>query len=85
MSKVPVNEGIKAIREKGSAIFRSGPKMLPSVSLMMAEGVLRTIDDLKRPFVTIINSYTTQIPGHAHLDQLGRYVKEELEKQNVNV
>ncbi len=85
MSKVPVNEGIKAVREKGSAIFRSGPKMLPSVSLMMAEGVLRTVADLKRPFVTIINSYTTQIPGHAHLDQLGRFVKEELEKQNVNV
>ena len=28
-------------------------------------------DDLKKPFVTIVNSYTTQIPGHAHLDRLG--------------
>lgn len=85
MSKVPVNEGIKAIRQKGSGVFRSGPQMMPGVSLMMAEGVLRSFDDLKKPFITIINSYTTQIPGHAHLDQLGRFVKEELEKQNVNV
>lgn len=85
MSKVPVNEGIKAIRKDGSGVFRSGPHMMPSVSLMMAEGVLRSMEDLKRPFVTVINSYTTQIPGHAHLDQLGRFVKEELEKQGVNV
>ena len=81
----PVNEGIKNIREKGSDIFRAGKHMLPSVSLMMAEGVLQSMSELKRPFVTIINSYTTQIPGHAHLDQLGAILKAELEKQNVNV
>jgi dihydroxy-acid dehydratase len=85
MSKIPVNDGIKAIRESGSGLFRRGPQMMPGVSLMMAEGVLRSLQDLKRPFVTIINSYTTQIPGHAHLDQIGRMVKEELEKQDVNV
>jgi dihydroxy-acid dehydratase len=85
MTKTSVNDGIKAIREKGSAIFRSGPQMMPGVSLMMAEGVIRSVADLKKPFITIINSYTTQIPGHAHLDQLGQYVKAELEKQGVNV
>jgi dihydroxy-acid dehydratase len=85
MSKPPVNEGIKAIRERGSAVFRSGPQMMPSVSLMMAANVLHAPQDIKKPFITIINSYTTQIPGHAHLDQLGRFVKEELEKQGVNV
>lgn len=85
MPRPVVNEGIKAIREKGSDIFRAGPHMLPGVSLMMAERVISTMADLKKPFVTIINSYTTQIPGHAHLDQLGKYVKEELEKQGVNV
>jgi len=85
MSKAPVNEGIKSIQKGGSGIFRSGPQMMPSVSLMMAEGVLRTINDLKKPFVTIINSYTTQIPGHAHLDKLGLIVKKELERHGVNV
>lgn len=85
MSKAPVNEGIKAIREKGSDVFRAGPHMMPPIALMMAEGVIGDISQLKRPFVTIVNSFTTQIPGHAHLDQLGRFVKEELEKQGVNV
>ena len=85
MAKIPPNEGIKAIREKGSGVFRSGPQMMPGVSLMMAEGVLRSVADLKRPFITIVNSYTTQIPGHAHLDQLGQHVKAELEKLGINV
>jgi len=79
-----VNQGIENVRKNGSGVFRSGAHMLPSVSLMMAEGVLKTVKDLKRPFVTIINSYTTQIPGHAHLDILGQAVKEELEKAGVN-
>lgn len=80
-----VNEGIKNVREHGSDIFRSGKHMLPGVALMMAEGVLKSTQDLKRPFVTIINSYTNQIPGHAHLQYLGEILKAELEKQNVNV
>ena len=85
MSKRAINEGIESVRKNGSNVFRAGPHMLPSVSLMMAEGVLKSVKDLKKPFVTIINSYTTQIPGHAHLDQLGVIVKKELESQGVNV
>ncbi len=79
------NEGILNIRKKGSNIFREGPHMLPGVSLMMAEGVLKSIKDLKKPFVTIINSYTNQIPGHAHLDILGGILRKELQKLGVNV
>lgn len=85
MSKLPVNEGIGSIRKSGSGVFRSGAHMMPGVSLMLAEGVIRQVKDLKRPFITIVNSYTTQIPGHAHLEQLGHFVKEELEKLGVNV
>ncbi|MDD5070259.1 MAG: dihydroxy-acid dehydratase, partial [Candidatus Omnitrophica bacterium] len=80
-----VNEGILNIRKKGSNIFKEGPQMLPGVSLMIAEGVIKTIKDLKKPFVTVINSYTNQIPGHAHLDILGDILKKELEKLGVNV
>ena len=79
------NDGILNIQKKGSDIYRQGPHMLPGVSLMMAEGVLKSVKDLKKPFVTIINSYTNQIPGHAHLDILGNILKRELEKQGVNV
>jgi len=85
MNGKAVNEGILNIRRKGSDIFRQGPHMLPGVSLMIAEGVLKSIKDLKKPFVTIINSYTNQIPGHAHLDKLGAVLKKELELQGVNV
>ena len=82
MSDRAVNQGIENVRKKGSDVFREGAHMLPSISLMMAEGVLKSVKDLKKPFVTIINSYTTQIPGHAHLDQLGAIVKKELEKED---
>lgn len=85
MTNQPVNEGIKSIQEKGSGVFREGAHMMPSISLMMAEKVLKSVKDLKNPFVTIVNSYTTQIPGHAHLDILGDIVKKELEKSGVNV
>ncbi len=85
MGKKVVNNGIKKVRENGSGIYREGAHMLPSVSLMIAEGVLGCVKDLKKPIITIVNSYTTQIPGHAHLDQLGEIVKTELEKQGVTV
>ncbi len=80
-----INKGIENVRRYGSDIFREGPHMLPAASLMIAEGVCKTMADLKRPFVTIVNSYTNQIPGHAHLDKLGAVLKRELEKQGVNV
>ncbi|MEW5895972.1 MAG: dihydroxy-acid dehydratase [Candidatus Omnitrophota bacterium] len=85
MSKAAPNKGVELVREKGSGIFRAGAHMLPCASLMIAEGVIERIKDLDKPFVTIVNSYTTQIPGHAHLDRIGAVVKEELEKMGVNV
>ncbi|MCP4482021.1 MAG: dihydroxy-acid dehydratase [bacterium] len=80
-----MNKGIKNLREKGSSVFRAGSHMLPNISLMLAEGVITSLSDMKKPFITIINSFTTQIPGHAHLDQLGYMLKKELEKMDVNV
>lgn len=80
-----INRGISNVRKKGSGVYREGVHMLPCASLMIAEGVMESLKDLKNPFVTIINSYTTQIPGHAHLDKLGEILKKELEKHNVNV
>jgi len=74
-----MNQGIEDIRKRGSRILKDGVKMLPAASLMKAEGLIRSLDDLSKPIVTIVNSYTTQIPGHAHLDKLGALLKEELE------
>src|SRR5574340_509610 len=80
-----MNSGIENIRKRGSHILTEGAHMTPAASLMRAEGVIRSMDELKRPFVTIVNSHTTQIPGHAHLDRLGAVVKQELEALGFNV
>jgi dihydroxy-acid dehydratase len=85
MKEKNINRGISQVRKKGSGVYREGAHMLPGASLMLAEGVIKSLKDLKKPFVTIVNSYTTQIPGHAHLDKLGAVLKEELEKFDVNV
>jgi len=80
-----MNEGIKNIRKRGSRIVAEGAHMLPAASLMMAEGLISSLDDLKKPFVTVINSYSTQIPGHAHLDKIGAIVRDELKALGFNV
>jgi dihydroxy-acid dehydratase len=80
-----MNPGIEEIRKRGSRIVAEGAHMLPAAALMMAEGVISSLDDLKRPFVTIINSYTNQIPGHAHLDRIGALLREELKALGFNV
>jgi dihydroxy-acid dehydratase len=80
-----MNPGIENIRKRGSRILAEGAHMLPAASLMMAEGVIDSLDDLKKPFVTVINSYTTQIPGHAHLDKIGAIVRDELKALGFNV
>ena len=41
--------------------------------------------DLDRPMVTIVNSYTTHIPGHAHLNILGDMLRQELESLGFTV
>jgi dihydroxy-acid dehydratase len=80
-----MNPGIENIRKRGSRIVAEGAHMLPAASLMIAEGVISSLDDLKKPFVTVINSYTNQIPGHAHLDKIGAIVRDELKALGYNV
>jgi dihydroxy-acid dehydratase len=80
-----MNTGIENIRKRGSRIIAEGAHMLPAASLLMAEGTIDSFDDLKKPFVTVINSYTTQIPGHAHLDKIGAIVRDELKALGFNV
>jgi len=80
-----MNPGIENVRRRGSRIIAEGTHMLPAASLLIAEGVIGSLDDLKKPFVTLINSYTNQIPGHAHLDRLGAVLREELKSLGFNV
>ena len=76
---------MERVRKEGSRIIAEGKHMLPAAALMKATGVIDTLDALNRPFVTVINSFTTHIPGHAHLDRLGQVVRSELEQLGFNV
>jgi dihydroxy-acid dehydratase len=80
-----MNPGIEDLRKRGSRILKDGAKMLPAASLMKAEGLIRSFDDLSKPIVTIVNSFTTQIPGHAHLDKLGAVLEAELKSLGFSV
>jgi dihydroxy-acid dehydratase len=80
-----MNKGIEEIRKRGSRIVAEGTHMLPAAALMLAAGVIGSLADLKKPFVTVVNSYSNQIPGHAHLDRIGAVVCDELKALGFNV
>ncbi len=80
-----INPGIANVQKRGSRIVAEGMHMLPAASLMKAAGVIDEISDRSKPFVTVVNSFTTQIPGHAHLDKLGKRVVSVLKKKGYNV
>jgi len=52
---------------------KAGYERAPHRSLLKAVGV--TDAGMKKPFIAICNSYTDIVPGHAHLDAVGEYVK----------
>jgi dihydroxy-acid dehydratase len=83
--KKPINEGIAQIQQKGSKIITEGIHMLPAISLMIAAGVIKNTKDKDKPFITVINSYTTHIPGHTHLQYLGEILVGELKRLGFNV
>lgn len=81
----PINPGIAALQKKGSRILSEGRHMIPAASLMMATGVISRITDRSKPFITVVNSFTTHIPGHMHLRELENVLVEALIKRGFNV
>ena len=59
-----------------SDTIKKGFERAPHRSLLRATGQIRERDDFDKPFVAICNSYVDIIPGHAHLQEFGRVVKE---------
>ncbi|HOW58442.1 MAG TPA: dihydroxy-acid dehydratase [Candidatus Omnitrophota bacterium] len=80
-----INPGIEAIQKRGSRIVAEGKHMLPAAGLMVAAGAIGKIEDRQKPFVTVINSYTTHIPGHMHLNILGEKLVAVLKTKGYNV
>jgi len=80
-----INEGIENVRKRGSRIVGEGTHMIPAASLVKAAGVIKSVSARRKPFVTLVNSYTTHIPGHTHLEALGHIIEKELKRLGFNV
>jgi dihydroxy-acid dehydratase len=50
-----------------------GAERAPHRSLLKATGVRD--EDMKKPFVAVVNSYADIVPGHVHLDEFAKIVK----------
>ena len=59
-----------------SDTIKRGFARAPHRSLLRATGQIRQEEDFDRPFVAICNSYVDIVPGHVHLQEFGRVVKE---------
>ncbi len=61
-----------------SDIIKKGLERAPHRSLMYATGVKSA--DIGKPFIAVCNSYTTIVPGHCHLDKVGKLICKEIRK-----
>jgi dihydroxy-acid dehydratase len=59
-----------------SDLIKSGFERAPHRSLLKATGVIRSDDDFNKPFIGVCNSYIDLIPGHVHLQEYGKIIKE---------
>lgn len=60
----------------GSEQVKDGLERAPHRSLLRACGVRG--DDFSKPFIGVCNSFNQVIPGHAHLDQVGRFIRKAI-------
>ncbi len=63
-----------------SDTVKTGFEKAPHRSLLKATGAIASNNDFRKPFIGICNSFNELIPGHAHLQELGRIAKEEVRK-----
>ena len=59
-----------------SDTIKRGFQRAPHRALLRATGQIRSAEDFDRPFIAIANSYVDVVPGHVHLQEFGRIVKE---------
>lgn len=61
-----------------SDVIKKGFERAPHRSLLRACGLKD--EDFQKPFIGIVNSYIDIIPGHVHLQEFGRIIKNEIRK-----
>jgi dihydroxy-acid dehydratase len=57
-----------------SDTVKKGYEKAPHRALLRATGVKE--EDFEKPFVAIVNSYVDVVPGHVHLQEFGKLIKE---------
>ncbi len=62
-----------------SATTTEGRRMAGARSLWRANGMKE--EHFGRPVIAIVNSFTQFVPGHAHLHEIGQYIKGIIEKE----
>ena len=62
-----------------SAISTQGRRMAGARALWTANGMKK--EQLGKPIIAVVNSFTQFVPGHVHLHDIGQFVKNEIEKQ----
>lgn len=68
-------EGMK-LAEMRSDMIKKGVDRAPHRSLLRAAGVKP--EDFGKPFIAVVNSYIDIVPGHVHLQEFGKVVKEAI-------
>ncbi len=63
-----------------SDLVKKGFEKAPHRSLLRATGVIEKDEDFDKPFIGVVNSYIDLIPGHVHLQEFGKLVKETIRK-----
>lgn len=61
-----------------SSISTQGRRMAGARALWVANGMKK--EQLGKPIIAIVNSFTQFVPGHVHLHEIGQLVKDEIEK-----
>ncbi|MEG1564730.1 MAG: dihydroxy-acid dehydratase [Bacteroides sp.] len=61
-----------------SSISTQGRRMAGARALWVANGMKK--EQLGKPIIAIVNSFTQFVPGHVHLHEIGQLVKTEIEK-----
>jgi dihydroxy-acid dehydratase len=59
-----------------SDTIKKGIIRAPHRSLLRATGVIQSEADFNKPFIAIANSFVQIVPGHAHLDVVGKKVRQ---------
>ncbi|MDR2809120.1 MAG: dihydroxy-acid dehydratase [Tannerellaceae bacterium] len=62
-----------------SADSTQGRRMAGARALWRANGM--TEEQMGKPIIAVVNSFTQFVPGHVHLHEIGQLVKNEIEKQ----